>query len=68
MHPRPSVILASTANITSPVIEAYSRSLRLVFISAIVIFFIVNVLVFSIELPRLKKKDAGSENGGEDEN
>jgi fucose permease len=37
------------------VIEAYSRSLRLVFISAIAMFVIVNVLVVSIKLPQLKK-------------
>ena len=47
------------------VIEAYSRSLRLVFISAIVIFVIVNALVFSIQLPHLKKKEASSEDGDE---
>jgi hypothetical protein len=38
------------------VIEAYSRSLRLVFISAIVMFIIVNLLVIAIDLPQLKKK------------
>ncbi|KAH6862246.1 major facilitator superfamily domain-containing protein [Alternaria alternata] len=40
----------------SQVIEAYSRSLRLVFISAIVMFIIVNLLVIAIDLPQLKKK------------
>ncbi|CAN9192530.1 unnamed protein product [Alternaria sp. RS040] len=40
----------------SQVIEAYSRSLRLVFISAIVMFIIVNLLVIAIDLPQLRKK------------
>ncbi|KAB2110448.1 hypothetical protein AG0111_0g2 [Alternaria gaisen] len=40
----------------SQVIEAYSRSLRLVFISAIVIFMIVNLLEIAIDLPQLEKK------------
>jgi hypothetical protein len=43
------------------VIDAYARSLRIVFISAIAMFLIVNILVFAIELPHLKKK------GGDDE-
>ncbi|KAH9881913.1 hypothetical protein J1614_001084 [Plenodomus biglobosus] len=50
------------------VIDAYSQSLRLVFISAIVMFVIVNALVFAIQLPHLrkKKKDAVEEpDGGE---
>ncbi|RAQ99930.1 MFS general substrate transporter [Stemphylium lycopersici] len=51
----------------SQVIEAYSRSLRLVFISAIVMFVIVNALVFTIKLPHLKKKETSSENSAEDE-
>lgn len=50
-------------NTLSTVIEAYSRSLRLVFISAIVMFVIVNALVFSIKLPHLKKKETSSEDG-----
>ncbi|EDU42104.1 conserved hypothetical protein [Pyrenophora tritici-repentis Pt-1C-BFP] len=40
----------------SQVIQAYSQSLRLVFISAIIMFVVVNVLVFTIDLPHLKKK------------
>ncbi|KAG9194520.1 hypothetical protein G6011_04555 [Alternaria panax] len=40
----------------SQVIEAYSRSLRLVFISAIIMFVIVNLLVVAITLPQLKRK------------
>jgi hypothetical protein len=43
------------------VIDAYTRSLRIVFISAIAMFFIVNILVFAIELPHLKKKRADVE-------
>ncbi|KAF1839368.1 MFS general substrate transporter [Decorospora gaudefroyi] len=48
------------------VIEAYSRSLRLVFISAIVVFVIVNILVFAIKLPHLKKKDKAKRMSGAD--
>ncbi|KAE8859868.1 hypothetical protein PTNB29_07099 [Pyrenophora teres f. teres] len=51
----------------SQVIQAYSQSLRLVFISAIVMFVVVNVLVFTIDLPRLKKKELSAEDGAEDE-
>jgi hypothetical protein len=47
--------------ISSLVIEAYSRSLRLVFISAIAMFIIVNILVFAIELPQLKKSKVHDE-------
>jgi len=43
------------------VIEAYSRSLRLVFISAIAMFIIMNILVFAIELPQLKKSKVHDE-------
>lgn len=42
-------------------IDAYTRSLRIVFISAIAMFFIVNVLVFAIKLPHLKKKESDAE-------
>ncbi|EOA87049.1 uncharacterized protein SETTUDRAFT_89269 [Exserohilum turcica Et28A] len=49
------------------VIEAYSRSLRLVFISAIAMFVIVNALVSAIDLPRLRKKEASSEDGEDNE-
>lgn len=43
------------------VIEAYDRSLKVTFISAIVVFVIANVLVFAIRLPTLKKKDVDEE-------
>lgn len=54
-------------NALFPVIEAYSRSLRLVFISAIAMFVIVNALVSAIDLPRLRKKEASSEDGEDNE-
>lgn len=43
------------------VIMAYDRSLKVTFISAIVVFFIANVLVLAIKLPTLKKKDTEEE-------
>lgn len=49
------------------VIEAYDRSLKLTFISAIVVFAIANILVFAIKLPTLRKKDADEEVEGENE-
>jgi hypothetical protein len=60
-----------TLRYTNPaplVIQAYSQSLRIVFISAIALFAIVNLLVFTINLPHLKKKkedleDADGEGG-----
>ncbi|KAA8627638.1 multidrug resistance protein fnx1 [Pyrenophora tritici-repentis] len=51
----------------SQVIQAYSQSLRLVFISAIIMFVVVNVLVFTIDLPHLKKKGVSEEEGNDDE-
>lgn len=42
-------------------IDAYARSLRIVFVSAIGMFFIVNMLVFAIKLPHLKKKESDAE-------
>jgi surface polysaccharide O-acyltransferase-like enzyme len=45
----------------STVIEAYGRSLSIVFVSAIGIYVIVNLLVFTIKLPHLKKKDRDAE-------
>ncbi|KAH7395018.1 major facilitator superfamily domain-containing protein [Phaeosphaeria sp. MPI-PUGE-AT-0046c] len=45
----------------SQVIDAYARSLRIVFISAVAMFFIVNLLVFAIRLPHLKKKETDAE-------
>jgi hypothetical protein len=48
-----------------PVIDAYSRSLRIVFISALAVFVIVNILVFAIQLPHLKKKEVDAENEDE---
>ncbi|KAH8722337.1 major facilitator superfamily domain-containing protein [Phaeosphaeriaceae sp. PMI808] len=52
----------------SQVIDAYSRSLRIVFISAFAVFVIVNILVFAIELPHLKKRVQDSENEEEGAN
>ena len=43
------------------VIEAYDRSLKVTFISAIAVFVIANFLVFAIKLPTLKKKNADEE-------
>ncbi|PVI02520.1 MFS general substrate transporter [Periconia macrospinosa] len=43
------------------VIDAYSRSLRITFISTIAIFVIVNILVFTIKLPNLKRKQPEQE-------
>ncbi|KAI4938317.1 hypothetical protein J4E85_000757 [Alternaria conjuncta] len=62
-HVRKSVrsIIDLDAKHKSQVIEAYSRSLRLVFISAIAMFIIVNILVFAIELPQLKKSKVHDE-------
>ena len=39
-----------------PVIDAYGRSLRIVFISAIAVFVAVNMLVLWVKLPNIKKK------------
>jgi hypothetical protein len=49
------------------VIEAYSRSLRLVFISAILMFVIVNLLVITIGLPQLKRKTPSDDDDGSGE-
>ena len=43
------------------VIQAYDRSLKVTFISAIVVFVAANMLVLTIKLPTLKKKDAEEE-------
>lgn len=56
---------ASNVN-RDPVIDAYSQSLRLVFISAIAMFVIVNALVFTIKLPHLKKKERVDDDGESD--
>lgn len=54
------------------VIEAYARSLRVTFISAIAMFVVANVLVLAVRLPSLKPKKRGdeaeaeAETGGED--
>ncbi|KAF2121396.1 major facilitator superfamily domain-containing protein [Lophiotrema nucula] len=40
----------------SQVIDAYGRSLRIVFISAIAVFVIVNMLVLWVKLPNIKKR------------
>jgi hypothetical protein len=58
--PRPFIYSATQANET-PVIDAYARSLRVTFISAIAVFVIVNVLIFAIELPRLDRKQPEEE-------
>lgn len=50
------------------VIKAYDRSLKVTFISAIVVFVIANVLILAIKLPTLKKKDADEETETEVEN
>lgn len=50
------------------VIKAYGQSLRLVFISAIAMFVIVNALVFMIKLPHLKKKDSQHNNNNNNNN
>ncbi|KAF9739461.1 hypothetical protein PMIN06_001066 [Paraphaeosphaeria minitans] len=50
------------------VIDAYGRSLRVTFISAIAAFVLVNILVLTIRLPNLKPKkggDASSDAEGE---
>ncbi|KAH6614001.1 major facilitator superfamily domain-containing protein [Boeremia exigua] len=49
------------------VIEAYDRSLKLTFMSAIVVFVVANILVLAIKLPVLKRKDADEEVEGDDE-
>lgn len=50
------------------VIRAYELSLKITFVSAIVVFVVANILVLAIKLPTLKKKDAeeDSEDGEED--
>jgi flagellar biosynthesis/type III secretory pathway M-ring protein FliF/YscJ len=50
-----------------PVIDAYSRSLRIVFFFAVAVFVIVNILVFAIRLPHLKKKEGDVEEEEEEE-
>lgn len=37
-------------------VDAYDRSLRLTFMSAIAAFVVVNVLVIFVKLPHLKRK------------
>lgn len=44
------------------VIEAYARSLRVTFISAIAVFAIVNILVIPMKLPNLKRRQENEEN------
>jgi hypothetical protein len=43
------------------VIQAYDRSLKVTFISAIVVFVAANILILAIKLPTLRKKDAEEE-------
>ena len=47
------------------VIKAYDRSLKVNFISAIVVFVIANALILAINFPTLKKKDADKETATE---
>ena len=42
-------------------IEAYDRSLKVTFVSAIVVFVVANILILAIKLPTLKKKDVDEE-------
>jgi flagellar biosynthesis/type III secretory pathway M-ring protein FliF/YscJ len=49
------------------VIDAYSRSLRIVFFFAVAVFVVVNILVFAIRLPHLKKKEGDVEEEEEEE-
>ncbi|KAF2188204.1 MFS general substrate transporter [Zopfia rhizophila CBS 207.26] len=44
------------------VIDAYSHSLKVTFISAIAMFVIVNALVFTVKLPRLRRKQQTESN------
>ena len=60
-----------TDKLVHPVIDAYSRSLRVTFISTIAVFVIVNALVLSIRLPGLrpdkaKARDEDAEGSDED--
>ena len=50
------------------VIDAYQRSLRVTFISAIALFVTVCILVFTIKLPNLRQKDKDNkvDAGGEE--
>jgi hypothetical protein len=43
------------------VIDAYNRSLKVTFMSAIAMFVIANVLVFTIKLPNIKRKEEDRE-------
>ena len=43
------------------VIQAYDRSLKVTFVSAIVVFVAANALILAIKLPTLRKKDAEEE-------
>ncbi|KAF1993133.1 MFS general substrate transporter [Amniculicola lignicola CBS 123094] len=45
----------------SQVIDAYNRSLKVTFMSAIAMFVIANVLVFAIKLPNIKPKEEDRE-------
>ncbi|KAF2788733.1 MFS general substrate transporter [Melanomma pulvis-pyrius CBS 109.77] len=50
----------------SQVIDAYGRSLRLTFISAIAVFVMVNLLVIAIKLPHLKRRRQTDADNAED--
>ncbi|KAF2009951.1 MFS general substrate transporter [Aaosphaeria arxii CBS 175.79] len=51
-------IIALEPKTRSQVIDAYSRSLKITFISAIAVFVIVNALLIPVRLPNLKNKEA----------
>jgi hypothetical protein len=56
----PTVLCTQPLNIIADwkvVIDAYSRSLKVTFISAIAVFVVVNVLVVAIDLPNLRRKE-----------
>ncbi|KAF2739006.1 MFS general substrate transporter [Polyplosphaeria fusca] len=50
----------------SQVIDAYARSLRVTFILAIAAFVLVNAVVFTIDLPNLRRKKEAESNGSSD--
>ncbi|KAF2265815.1 MFS general substrate transporter [Lojkania enalia] len=52
----------------SQVVDAYARSLKVTFISAIAVFVVVNLLVLTIKLPNLRRKqnEEGNDNNERD--
>jgi fucose permease len=55
------IISTQPPRLTFTVIDAYARSLKVTFISAIAVFVIVNALVLPIKLPNLKRKRQSEE-------